>query len=260
MKKLILNETFILSLILINAAVIFFIGYVESDSIRNILDYADHGITALFIVELLVKFRAIGFRPFLRSGWNKFDLVLVLMSLPSLVVFVLNLPVGDLGIVLIFRVFRVFKVFRFLSFVPNVERLLISIGRALRTSVFVILLFFVYIFIVGILSFQLFHETGSGYFDDPMIAMYSTFKIFTIEGWFEVPETIVAGMSELRTFFTYMYFIIVVITGGIFGLSIVNSIFVDTMMSDNNNQLEEQVKMLDEKVAELIERIDKRSD
>ena len=256
MKKLFLNETFILSLILINAAVIFFIGYVESDSIRNILDYADHGITALFIVELLVKFRAIGFRPFLRSGWNKFDLVLVLMSLPSLVLFVFNLPVGDLGVVLIFRVFRVFKVSRFLSFVPNVERLLISIGRALRTSVFVILLFFVYIFIVGILSFQLFHETGSGYFDNPVIALYSTFKIFTIEGWFEIPETIVIGMTELRTFMTYMYFIAVVITGGIFGLSIVNSIFVDTMMSDNNNQLEEQVKLLDEKVSELIKKID----
>lgn len=42
------------------------------------------------------------------------------------------------------------------------------------------------------------------------------------------------------------------ITGGIFGLSLVNSIFVDAMVSDNNDELIEKVNELDKKIEKLI--------
>jgi voltage-gated sodium channel len=49
-----------------------------------------------------------------------------------------------------------------------------------------------------------------------------------------------------------MYFIFVVISGGIFGLSLVNSIFVDAMVSDNNDELENKIDLLDQKIDKLL--------
>ena len=42
------------------------------------------------------------------------------------------------------------------------------------------------------------------------------------------------------------------LTGGIFGLSLVNSIFVDSMVSDNNDELIEKVNNLDKKITDLL--------
>ena len=49
-----------------------------------------------------------------------------------------------------------------------------------------------------------------------------------------------------------MYFIFVVFSGGIFGLSLVNSIFVDAMVSDNNDELEKKIDNLETKITLLI--------
>ena len=92
---------------------------------------------------------------------------------------------------------------------------------------------------------------------DPIHSLYSIFKIFTVEGWFEIPEKITANYTDIQAFFTYIYFIFVVLTGGIFGLSLVNSIFVDSMISDNNDEIEKKIDILDTKINELLKNIEK---
>jgi voltage-gated sodium channel len=62
--------------------------------------------------------------------------------------------------------------------------------------------------------------------------------------------------SKSATFFIYLYFIFVVVTGGIIGLSLVNSIFVDSMVSDNNDVIEQKIDNLDNKLNNIIEKID----
>jgi voltage-gated sodium channel len=61
--------------------------------------------------------------------------------------------------------------------------------------------------------------------------------------------------SRIQSFFTYFYFIFIVLTGGIFGLSIVNSIFVDAMVSDNNDELEKKIDSIDSKINEIMTKI-----
>ena len=151
-----------------------------------------------------------------------------------------------------FRVMRVFKSFRFLKFVPGLEHLIKGIQRALKASVIVLIGFAIYIFIVGIFSFYLFKSSAPDYFSNPLTSLYSIFKIFTVEGWFEIPEQITSGYSSTAAFFTYFYFIFILLTGGIFGLSLVNSIFVDAMVSDNNDELEEKIDELSNKIDILL--------
>lgn len=254
-KRLFLNEKFILGLIILNSVVLFIGGYLSTEYNKYLLAISDNLITILFIIELLVKIREFGVKGFFKSNWNLLDFILIVLALPALFTFIFNLNMIDFSYLLVFRIMRVFKAFRFFKFIPDVGKLVAGIQRALKASVFVLLGFFIYIFIVGILSFYIFQGSGSEYFSNPMISLYSTFKIFTIEGWFEIPEDLTSSYSDTVSFFTYLYFIFVVMTGGIFGLSIVNSIFVDTMVSDNNDELEEKIDNLDSKVTELITKL-----
>jgi voltage-gated sodium channel len=254
-KKLFLNEKFILWLILINSAILFLGGYYTSENQVFCLSIADNLITALFIVELIIKFKTFGIKGYFNSNWNKLDFVLIVISIPALIAFVFNFNVGDFSFILVFRIMRVFKAFRFFKFIPNFNKIVSGVQRALKTSLFVLLGFFIYIFIIGILSYYIFQSTGSDYFSDPMISLYSTFKIFTVEGWFNIPEDITVHYSKTAKFFTYLYFIIIVLTGGIFGLSLVNSIFVDSMVSDNNDEIEMKIDILNSKVTDILTKL-----
>ncbi|MBN2650513.1 MAG: ion transporter [Prolixibacteraceae bacterium] len=255
-RKLFLNDKFILGLIIVNAIFLFVAGYLTKENHTLIFLYADNIITTLFIAELIVKSNEYGFKNYFKSGWNKLDFALIIVSIPSLISFVFNIQIFDVSFLLVFRILRVFKAFRFFKFIPNVGELVKGVQRALKTSVFIIIGFAIYIFIIGILSFYLFQNSQTEFFSTPTISLYSTFKIFTIEGWFEIPEMISANYSESATFFIYLYFIFVVVTGGIIGLSLVNSIFVDSMVSDNNDDIEQKINNLDDKLNDIIKKLD----
>jgi len=254
-KKLFLNNEFILLLILINSVILFIGGYLPSEKHKFIFTIVDNTITGLFIIEIIVKLKVFGIKSYFSSSWNVFDFILILLSVPAFIAFVLNLNLIDFSFLLIFRILRVFKAFRFFKFIPDIGKLVGGLKRAFKTSVFILIGFFIYIFIIGILSYNLFQNTGSEYFSNPLISLYSTFKIFTIEGWFEIPEEITSNYNDLKSFFTYLYFILIVLTGGILGLSLVNSIFVDSMVSDNNDELERKVDNIDMKISEILKKI-----
>lgn len=57
----------------------------------------------------------------------------------------------------------------------------------------------------------------------------------------------------MASFFVYIYFIFIVLSGGILGLSLVNSIFVDAMISDNNEELEKKIDNLERKIDLLLQ-------
>ncbi len=251
-KRLFLNDKFILILILINAVTIFIGGFEVSPNNRLILLLTDNLITGLFIVELIVKFKEFGIRNYFKSNWNKFDFILIALSFPTLIAFIGNVEITSFSFLLVFRVMRVFKSFRFLKFIPGIEHLVTGISRALKASIVVLFGFGIYIFLIGIFSFYIFKEISPEYFGNPLNSLYSIFKIFTVEGWYEIPEQLTQGLTSIASFFTYMYFIFVVITGGIFGLSLVNSIFVDAMVSDNNDELEKKIELLNNKIDKLL--------
>ena len=251
-KKLLLNDKVILILILLNAITIFISGFEISSNNKFILSLIDNLITGIFIAELIVKFREFGIKGYFKSNWRKFDFVLIAFSIPALIAFVGNIEIISFSYLLVFRVMRIFKTFRFLKFIPGIDHLIKGIGRALKSSIVVLIGFTVYIFIIGIFSFYLFKEVSPIYFGNPLNSFYSIFKIFTIEGWYEIPEQITQNLTTTTSVFTYMYFVFVVVTGGIFGLSLVNSIFVDAMVSDNNDELEKKVDLLNKKIDKLL--------
>lgn len=257
MKKYFLNDKFILVLILLNTFLIF----VQEFNIKNrFFDYLDAFFTLLFVVEMVVKIRQYSFRIYIKDDWNKFDFVIVVLSIPSIFLLLLKLEIiANLNFILALRALRIFKFFRILKFVPNIVGLLKSIQRALKASYLVFIGFFVLIFIVSIITCSIFKNVAPEYFGNPLKSFYSIFRLFTIEGWYEIPDAISSRTSVSMALWTDIYFIVLLLIGGIIGLSLVNSIFVDAMVADNNDKLEKEVEELKGKIDELLSKIDKVS-
>lgn len=257
-QRLFLNDNFILILIFLNSVTIFGEGFeFNSQSFENIIHILDSTFTIAFVIEMIVKLRTWGKKVYFHSNWNKMDFVLIMLSLPSILLLFVDESFTGLSFVLIFRVARVFKFFRFLKFIPGITDLGRGLQRALKTSIVVLFGFILYNFIISILSCYLFKELSPDYFGNPLSSFYSTFRVFTVEGWYEIPEKISSQVSHIQAFFIKGYFMIILITGGIFGLSIVNSIFVDAMVSDNNDDLEQKVDELSKKIDILLKNIEK---
>ncbi|WP_291856384.1 ion transporter [Marinilabilia sp.] len=249
LKRFFLNDNIILGVIILNSITILLGAFDNLSSSQLILITSfDNTITIVFIIEMIVKLLEFRLKGYFSSTWNKLDFFLVLLSIPALISWVFDLSLSNLSFFLVFRVLRVFKSFRFLKFVPGITDLIKGVQRALKTSVVIILGFCVYIFIIGIFSTYLFQSIAPEHFSNPWISFYSIFKIFTVEGWYEIPEQIAATTDGSIAFLSKFYFVFILVTGGIFGLSLVNSIFVEAMLSDNTDDISQKIDNLEKKL------------
>lgn len=261
MKKLLLNNAFILKLIIINALIVFVQSFEGlSELTISVLMTVDILITILFSLEMYVKIKMYSFKIFFQNNWNRFDFILVFISVLSLLSSVFLFSTDDFSFILVLRVARIFKAFRFLKFIPNIDEILRGIRRAMKASILVLFALVVYNFMLAVLSCHLFKEIAPDYFSNPLQSLYSIFKIFTVEGWYEIPEVIAANTTPVINVLSTLYFVTILVTGGILGLSLVNSIFVDAMVADNNDALEAKVDKLTQAIEELKSQLLERND
>ncbi|MEM9931234.1 MAG: ion transporter, partial [Bacteroidota bacterium] len=107
-------------------------------------------------------------------------------------------------------------------------------------------------FMLAIITCHFYADVAPEYFGNPLVSIYSIFQLFTLEGWNEIPATIVQSTdSQMTIGMTRFYFALVVVLGGIFGMSLANAVFIDEMMMDNNKELEDKVDALTEEVRSL---------
>lgn len=247
-------ERFILLVILLNSVIIFLQESGKASPVLNILDAT---CTIIFLLEMIIKHYELGFKQYWSSGWNIMDGTLVILSIPSLIAYVFPTGMLDLSFLLILRVLRVFRFFRLIHVFPNFTNIVKSLGKALRESFAIFVGFLILIVVFALMSCALFKDAAPQYFGTPWDAIYSTFRMCTVEGWYDIPDAVVASMAPGSIAWVRMYFVFILIAGGIVGLSLVNSIFVDAMVSDNNSELEKEVRKLNKTVGELKNEIQK---
>jgi voltage-gated sodium channel len=143
----------------------------------EILAIADIAITLFFVVEITIRYLAIGnFKRFFSSGWNIFDTVIVIGSL---------IPTGSSGILLA-RLLRVFRVLRLVSMVPELRLLINALLKAIPRMGYIALLMFVIFYLYGAVGSILFEEINEVLWGDVSIAMLTLFRIATFEDWTDV--------------------------------------------------------------------------
>ena len=232
MRKLFLKDSFILALVSLNAIVIFTSGFDLPYSIFKMLYFSDIAFTIAFVYEAILKIKTYSWKEYIASNWNKFDFILITVSLPSILVIFFQANLVDVSFLLAFRTLRVFKVFRFFSFVPGVNNLIRSVKRGLKASVIILIAFGTFLFIISILSNNLFKESEA--FNNPATSLYTMVQLISVEGWYEIPIEIQKDIPDVNVFFTRLYFVILLVLGGIFGLSFVDAVLVDAMVMDKS--------------------------
>jgi voltage-gated sodium channel len=169
-------------IILVNAAIL---GLDALPAIRddfgNILDLADRGIIALFVIELAVKI-AVNRLRFFTNGWNLFDFAVVAIAL-----------VPASGAFSVLRALRAFRLFRLISILPKarmtVEAMISSLG-GLATSTAMLALV-LYIFVV--LANALFRDSDPELFGSLGRSLYSLYEVMI---FFGADSEVVLPVSE----------------------------------------------------------------
>lgn len=238
-----------LSLVVVNTITIFIGGYFSAS---KLFVGIDSFFTLLFLAEAIVKINVYGWKEYWKDGWNKFDFIITLVAIPSLMNIFVETGFAT-NILLSLRTLRVFKSFRLLKFIPNINGLLKGIGIAVKTSFIVCVAFAILLLIISILSSTLYGKIVPELFGDPGTSLFTIFRLFTGDGWSEIPTEIAANSSELVGRLTKIVFAILFFIGGILGLSLVNSIFVDALAGDNNDEVLQRIDELEKKIDELNE-------
>lgn len=250
LRKIFLNDRFILAVILINSCVIYaqVAGYYNT--LVNTLDVV---CLLIFTIEMIVKHAVYGIRGYWKNGWNQLDGILVILSFPSLIELFVPLDVMNLSFLLILRLLRVLRFFRVLHFFPNFSRVVAGFKAAMRQSYAILLSFLVIIVVFGLINCSLFSNADPEHFQTPLRSIYAVFQICTVEGWYEIPNTIAEyyGAASVAAEFVRLYFCAQLIFGGIIGMSFINSVFVDAMLADSNDDVLEKLNKLQEDLDEI---------
>ena len=126
---------------------------------------------------------------------------------------------------------------------------------AMKQSWGVLMAFAVLIFIFGLINCSLFGNIVPEFFGNPLLSIYSVFRICTVEGWYEIPDAIAAATTHSMAHVVRIYFSTLLIGGGIIGMSFINSVFVDAMAEDNNDDVKEQLDRIERKLKDLNDKI-----
>lgn len=244
------SEHFILFVIILNTIVIFLGGFWPDNTLFEVLDAL---FTLIFLIEAILKISREGWKSYWSQNWNKFDFIVLVIALPSLVtVFMPDVMMTSSVLALrALRALRLFKSFRMARFIPNINKLLKGLKSAFKASLLVLLAFVVFLIVFSILTSTIFGSVAPKYFGNPGISLYNIFRLFSVEGWYELPDSIATNASPSWGIFARCYFSVLMFLGGIIGLSLINSIFVDSMAEDNNDEVLERLRKIEEKLDRL---------
>ena len=166
----------ITGLILINAIIL----GLETDvyfasQFGDTLNWIDKFILILFSIELMVKLYVYR-RNFFYSGWNIFDLTIVIIAW---------LPTS--GALTVLRALRILRVLRLISVVPQLRRVVSAIGYSIPGMFSVVGVLGLIFYVASVLATKLF-----GIHPDPFMqewfgsvgaSAYTLFQIMTLESW-----------------------------------------------------------------------------
>lgn len=233
-----LSEISLSALILLQCCLFIVEGTLE---FQGLIDGTQLIIDGIFLIDIIIKVRAYG-RSFWCSPVNILDTIVVLLSLG---LYALSADPESLTAL---RILRLMRMFRVLRLIPNVDHILKGLSRAIRASRGVFLMLMILVAFFSILGYLLFSNVLPSHFADPILASYTVFSLFTVEGWNEIPNLI--SNTSLHYYSIRIYVISIIVFGSFFALSLANAIFIDEMVMDNNSEIEARLAHL----TALVER------
>lgn len=247
---------------------------------------ADVAFNIIFLFELVANMWGYGgpVKAFWLSGWNVFDTIIVLVGVLNMVN-ALGPPLDKIKLMRAFRVFRLFKR------VESLNKIIVALFKSIPgvTNAFIFLSIFFCIY--AILAVELFREFGNGgvyttydelsgksatndgmttrgfiageeYYGTFMRALYTLFQVMTGESWSEaVARPLLFGMYKSSAFTVGLFFVSLLILMQIVLLNVVVAVLLEKIVTPEKSaaeqELDDQMEELDERMAEALARLDK---
>ncbi len=282
-KKLFESDRLNASFIIINVLVLYLSSFDSLGAYALVFDYVDMAFTVFFVIELSVlisKRRGNGLREktknFLHNPWHKIDFFSTLMAIPSIGALIYK-DAGFFAGFIALRSLRIFKLIPIIVYIPNGKRITEQIVTALRSIMFILVVFLVYTTVITLIATSLFKASAPQYFDNAFDGYFTIFRIFTGDGYSAIINTIAQTSGPLFVAFTKVFFVVIVFSGSILGISLINSIFINEMNQLSRKEAQKEISefheikrtlediarqnaKLTEKVEELQQEIRKNGD
>lgn len=207
-------QTLIIALILVNAVIL---GLETSPTVManwgGLLMRLDQAILAVFVIELVIRLFAHGWR-FFRDPWSVFDFIVIAIAL---------LPAT--GPFAVLRALRVLRVLRLLTMVPNMRRVVGGLLAAIPglASVFGILSIIFYV--ASVIATKLFGAQFPEWFGTLGSSAYTLFQVMTLESWsMGIARPVIEAFPQAWIFFVLFILISTFTMLNLFIAVIVNAI------------------------------------
>jgi len=214
-------EAVVIAIIVFSALLIGAKTYEETSRFEQALLIADMGVTAFFLVEILIRMAAERrFLDFFRKGWNIFDFLIVVASL---------VPLQDGEMVLLARLLRIFRVLRLVSLIPELRLLVTALFKAIPRMGYVALLMFIIFYIYGAVGSFLFNGVDEKLWGNIAVAMLTLFQVATFESW----ATAVLYPAMEHYPYAWIYFISFIFLNAFVFLNMMIGIVLDVMQKES---------------------------
>ncbi|MGH7726916.1 MAG: ion transporter [Candidatus Eiseniibacteriota bacterium] len=210
-------QTAIVVVILANAVVL---GLETSQSLTEAYGAFFHGANlafqAIYVAEIAIRIAAHWPRPatFFRDGWNVFDFTVVAISL---------LPVSG-PFANVARLARVLRIGRLVSLFPDLRLIIGTMLRSIPSMIHVIALLCVFLYIYGILGVHLFGARDPDHWGSLPSAVWTLFKVLTLEGWIEIQQASGEPFPWTWLYFASFIFVAVFVVVNLFIAVVINNL------------------------------------
>ncbi|PKG62587.1 MULTISPECIES: ion transporter [Pseudoalteromonas] len=249
-------QSFVIAVIIVSALTVGAHTYSLHPTVELALNWMDVGITAFFLIELVIRFIASkGIKHFFSKGWNIFDTIIVLGSL---------YPAAG-STMLIARLLRIFRVLRLVSMIPELRLLVNSLLKAIPQMGYIALLMFVIFYIYAAMGSMMFAEINPVLWQDVSISMLTLFRVATFEDWTDIMYETMA-VHEL----SWIYYLTFIFLTAFVFLNMMVGAILEVMSEEHRKAREEladdsslpatqgQVNELQSQIAELKELLSNR--
>lgn len=233
-------QNLIIGLIVLNAITL---GLETSATVRGWaggpLATAERLVLSIFVIEILIKLYAHGFR-FFRSGWNVFDFLIVGISL-----------VPASGPFTILRALRILRILRLLTKIERLRHIVESLLRAIPSIGWIAFLLGMVFYIFAVMGTKLFGEAFPDNFGHLGLTLYSLFQVMTLESWSEEISRPVMETYPLA----WLYFVTFILITAFTILNLFIGIIVNTMQEMHYEEEARQRQAIEDRAHEEREEI-----
>jgi len=231
-------EKTLIALILINALILgleTFPPIMEKYGV--VLKTLDAVILAIFVVELLLRIAAHGFR-FFKDPWSLFDFAVVAIAL-----------VPASGPLAVLRTLRVLRVLRILTLMPSMRKVVHGLISALPGLSSVIMLMALIFYVSAVVATGLFGEQFPQWFGNLGETGYTLFQVMTLESW-----SMGIARPVLEAYpFAWIFFVIFILVTTFTMLNLFIAVIVNATQAEHDLENAQMVEDQHHKTRQQIE-------